>query len=267
MEVVNNLYFLTKRLRSLLLANLVAASLLCGNFSLYAKNEETINPISELQSREPIKNSAKSESLTNNPVKPKSVSDFAASPFKLGTATGQVPEDARLRIEIENSLSAEDSELGDIFKARVLEDFYLEGDFRKIIIPKKSWIRGTVSYIKKPRLLSRSGKLGIRLDSLITPQGDYVPLDADLSFMPGVVNENGLLDPQTDFSDKAMEPTDKLLSSETGRNVSIATLGIPVAGTLVAGTVIALFSDGDDASVYKGQELQIMVNKDLDLKI
>jgi hypothetical protein len=262
---VNKLDFL-KRLRSLLLANLLAASLLSGSFSLAAEISQPVEPISQMASRKPTSTELKNPE-TNNPIKPERLSDFAASPFKLGTATGQLPEDARLRIEVESPLSAEYSRLGDLFKARVLEDFYLEGDFRKILIPKKSWIRGTVSYVKKPRLLSRAGKLGIKLDSLLTPQGDYVPLDADLSFMQGVVNENGLLDPQTKFSDKAMEPTNKLLGTETGRNVSIATLGIPVAGTLVAGTVVALFSDGDDASVYKGQELQILVNRDLDLKI
>ena len=105
----------------------------------------------------------------------------------------------------------------------------------------------------------------INLDTLITPQGDYVPLDAKLSFVEGVVNEQGLLDPQTGFSDKAVEPTEALLSTNTGKAVSIATLGLPVAGSLIGGSVIALFSKGDSATVEKGQELQIIITKDVDL--
>ncbi len=202
---------------------------------------------------------------TENPESPTNVSDFAASPFKLGSQTAQIPTRTRLRMLVETAISAETAQIGDSFKAKVTEDYYLEGDYRKIIIPKNSWIRGKVSVVKRPRLLSRSGKLAIKLDSLVTPTGDYVALDADLSFVPGVVNFEGLLDPQTDFGDKALSPTQKLLSSEKGRVISVATAGLPIAGSLLAGSVVALFSHGDAASVAKGQELQIIITKDTDL--
>lgn len=155
--------------------------------------------------------------------------------------------------------------MGEDFRARVIDDFYLTGDFRKLIVPKDSWIRGRVSYVKKPRLLSRTGKLGIRLDTLVTPLGDYVPLDADLTFQKGVVNQIGLLDPQTGFTDKALKPTNNLLSSSTGKAVSVATLGLPVVGTMVGGTAIALFSRGDAAAVTEGQELQIVLTQSTNL--
>ena len=115
--------------------------------------------------------------------------------------------------------------------------------------------------MKKPGLISRSGKLGIKLDSLISPDADYVPLNANLVFMKGIVNQAGLLDPQTGFSDKAVEPTKNLLSTDAGKIASVATLGLPVMGTLIGGTVVALFSEGDSASCFRGQELQIMISK------
>ena len=224
-------------------------------------------PAAELHIREPIKPKESNNKSTNNPVQPVGVSDFAASPFKLNSSIAQVPVKTRLRMVVQTPLSAEKSEIGDTFKAKVRDDFYLEGDLRKLIIPKNSWIRGRVAAIKKPRLLSRSGKLGIKLDTLITPQGDYVPLDADLMFMAGVVNAEGLLDPQTGFSDKAMQPTNSLLDSDTGKAISIATVGVPDVGSLLAGSVIALFSHGDSASVYPGQELQIVITRNTDLAL
>ena len=217
--------------------------------------------------RKPINQLAEAEHITNQPSKPEAVSDFAASPFKLVSTAAKVPMKANLRLVVQETLSAKKSKLGDEFKAKVSQDFYLEGDFRKLIIPKDSWIRGKVSFVKKPGLISRSGKLGIKLDSLITPQADYVPLNADLIFAEGMVNEQGLLDPQTGFKDKAIQPTKKLLSSDTGKIASVATLGVPVMGTLVAGSVIALFSHGDSASVAKGQELQIVLTKDTNLSL
>lgn len=224
-------------------------------------------PVAELRLREPSKPNVDSNKSTSSPVKPKEQLDFAASPFKLKNSVGQVPIDTRLRMIVETALSANSASIGDNFKAKVLDDFYLTGDYRKLIIPKNSWIRGKVSAVKKPRLLSRSGKLGIKLDALITPQADYVPLDADLTFMAGVVNDVGLLDPQTGFSSKAMAPTQNLLSSGKGKAVSIATVGVPVMGTLLAGSMVALFSHGDSASVYKGQELQIVITRNTDLSL
>lgn len=224
-------------------------------------------PVGELRLREPIQKKINKNKQTNIPVQPKGMSDFAASPFKLSTSVAQVPTKTRLRMIVDTPVSANQSKIGDRFAARILDDFYLTGDYRKLIVPKHSWIRGKVSFVKKPRLLSRSGKLAIKLDTMVTPQGDYVPLDADLTFMLGVVNKKGLLDPQTGFKDKAMAPTDALLSSGAGKAVSIATLGAPVLGTLLGGSVIALFAKGDAATVYKGQELQIVITQNTDLAL
>jgi hypothetical protein len=242
----------------------------CFLCNLLPAGSETLNntPLDlNTQTRAPKNQADNTTKQTNAPMDPKNVENFAASPFKLKSSVGQVPVKTRLRIKVDTAISAETAEVGDEFRAKVLNDFYLSGDFRKLIIPKDSWIRGRVSSVKKPRLLSRSGKLGIKLDTLVTPLGDYVPLDADLSFMAGIVNQEGLLDPQTDFNDKAIEPTQALLGTDTGKIVSVATLGVPVVGTLLGGTVVALFSHGDDASVSKGQELQIIITRNTDLSI
>jgi hypothetical protein len=219
----------------------------------------------DLKVRAPINYDMNKSQTTNEPIAPSSVEDFAAAPFKLSSATALLPVETRLRIKVETPLSAQESEVGDDFSARVLKDFYLSGDFRKLIVPKDSWIRGKVSYVKKPRLLSRSGKLGIRLDTLVTPLGDYVALDANLTFQKGLVNQIGLLDPQTGFGDKALEPATNLLASDTGKAVSIATLGVPVVGAMIGGSAIALFSRGDEAAVLEGQELQIVLTQNLNL--
>lgn len=234
-----------------------------------AVNAELIQQ--ELSVRAPVKEDIKEiidkSKLTNTPVSPENVSSFAASPFKLKSVTAQVPVETRLRVKIETPVSAKESSVGDEFMAKVMNDFYLSGDFRKLIVPKNTWIRGTVSEVKKPRLLSRAGKLGIKLDTLVTPLGDYVPLDANLSFQKGVVNQQGLLDPQTGFSDKAIEPTQALLDSDTGKAISIATLGVPVVGSLMGGTAIALFSKGDAAELSKGQELQIVLTRNTNVSL
>jgi hypothetical protein len=64
-----------------------------------------------------------------------------------------------------------------------------------------------------------------------------------------------------------MDPTHALLSTKTGQVVSVATLGLPVAGSLLGGSVIALFSRGDSAAIDKGQELQIMITRNVDIAL
>ncbi len=252
-------------MRLFLLVLCISAQLLNSSMAI-GINDESIN-LDQLDLREPSRSDIEKHKSTSEPVDPSGMSEFAAAPFKLKTSIGQVPIKTRLRMEVESPLSASSASIGDNFKARVLDDFFIssKSGLKKLIVPKDSWIRGKVSTLKKPRFLSRAGKLGIKLDSLMTPQGDYVPLDADLSFQLGVVNKDGLLDPQTGFGDKAMAPTNNLLDSTAGKAVSIATAGVPVVGTLLAGSVIALFSRGDGASVYKGQELQIVITQNTDL--
>ena len=64
-----------------------------------------------------------------------------------------------------------------------------------------------------------------------------------------------------------MQPTNKLLGNPTGKAVSVVTLGTPVLGTLVAGSLTALFSYGDNITLSRGQELQVVLKKDIQLTV
>ena len=71
----------------------------------------------------------------------------------------------------------------------------------------------------------------------------------------------------TNFGTKALEPTQMLLESQTGKVITVATLGSPVIGTLIGGSLVALFSEGDNISLYKGQELQVVLKTDIQLTV
>ena len=180
------------------------------------------------------------------------------------TAT-TIPMDTRLRLSVDSSLNAKTSMLGDYFKAHILEDFYIPTEPPQLIVPRGSWVRGRISFIKKPNILSMAGKIGLHLDGLTTPMGEVTTLDAELDVQQGFVNEQGLLDPMTNYRTKALGPTQMLLDTQPGKIISVATLGTPVIGTLVAGSLLALFSQGDNITLNQGQELQIVLKKDIEL--
>ena len=178
-----------------------------------------------------------------------------------------IPVNTRIRLAVDSFINAKTSMIGDYFKAHVLEDFYIPTDPPQLIIPKGSWVRGRISSIKRPNIFSRAGKIGLHLYQLVTPLSEVATLDAELDVEPGVVNSEGLLDPMTNFKTKALEPTQNLINNPQGRVITVATLGTPVIGTLVAGTLTALFSQGDNISLSRGQELQIVLQKDLQLTV
>ena len=210
----------------------------------------------------------------NNPsqVELKKIPNFPntikkSSAHKVSAAATSIPLDTRLRLGVDSPLDAKLSKLGNYFKAHIIEDFYIPSTPPQLVVPRGSWVRGHVSFIKKPNVFSMAGKIGLHLDQLVTPVGEVIPLDAELDIQQGIVNANGILDPMTGFGTKAIEPTQNLLDSTAGKAVSVATLGTPVVGTLVAGSLIALFSYGDNITLARGQELQIVLKKDIQLTI
>ncbi|MDX1920346.1 MAG: hypothetical protein SFU25_06380 [Candidatus Caenarcaniphilales bacterium] len=189
----------------------------------------------------------------------------ATSSFSLESKSTSVLKGTKLKLVVENGVEATKSLPGTIFVSRVIDSAY-QSDTNSLLIPKGSWVTGVVTDVKQPGRFSKSGKLSLQLDYLTTLTGDLYPLNAVISFEQGKVNNEGQLDPQTGFKDKALQPTRKLLSSDTGQIVSIATLGLPVVVTLLGGSAKAMISKGDSIGLINGETFQIEL-KDSDLMI
>ncbi|GEM_PF-2014246 len=243
----------------------VALNLLAGNFILQSTAEDSGLPLRapqiEQESDESIPTTIDVKKLPNFPNLLKGTTKRISA-----TAT-TIPVNTRLRLIVDNFIDAKESMLGDYFKAHILEDFYIPTDPPQLIISKGSWVRGTISFLKKPGIFSMAGKIGLHLDQLTSPLGEVTPLDAELDLQQGIVNKQGLLDPMTNFGTKALEPTQMLLESQAGKVITVATLGSPVIGTLIGGSLIALFSRGDNVALYKGQELQVVLKTDIQLTV
>ncbi len=245
--------------------NFAIALVLLLNNNLYAQ-EKDIKPRAPEQSSDLESNIPSQVDVKKLPDFPAQVGK-GASAHKLSATTGVIPVNTRLRLSVDSFVDAKMSKVGDYFKAKVLEDFYIPTNPPQLIVPKGSWVRGRISFIKRPNIISRAGKIGLHLYQLVTPQGESTVLDAELDVQQGIVNSDGLLDPMTGFKTKAIKPTQMLLESEPGRVISVITLGTPVIGTLVSGSLIALCSQGDNISLNQGQELQILLKKDLQLSV
>lgn len=182
-----------------------------------------------------------------------------------------IPVQTRLKLVLETTVDARTSQPGDIFEAHVKDDLTLGAS---LLLPRGSQIRGRVVDVKKPRLISRAAKIGLKLEQIVTPTGEVIPLDAALEFHKGMTNVKGQLDPGTSFGTRV----ENNVKSVTGLNsqgsargalmaANIATLGAPAIATALGSSAIALFSSGDNVMLGPGQELEILLTNDLGLQI
>lgn len=245
--------------------NVLILLLLTARLPVFAQ-ENALKPRVPEKSSEVESNTPSKIDIKKLPNFPENLKGNSAA-HKLSAASATIPVNTRLRLSVDSFINAKTSKIGDYFKAKVLEDFHIPTSPPQLIIPKGSWIRGRISFLKRPNIFSRAGKIGLHLYQLVTPQGESTILDAELDVQQGLVNSEGLLDPMTGFTTKALEPTQMLLESKYGKVISVVTLGTPVVGALISGSLIALFSQGDNITLNQGQELQIVLRKDIQLSV
>lgn len=213
-------------------------------------------------------------------MEPKNVPDFAASPSgerKTGTSlqsglqSTTLPVETRLKLVVEYAIDARTSQPGDIFEAHVRDDLSVGSS---LLLPRGSLVRGRVTEVSKPRLISRAGKIGLRLEQIVTPTGETVPLDAALEFQKGTTNQRGELDPGTSFSTRVgddVRSVTGLNSKGTARGAlmaaNIATLGAPAVATMLGSSAVALFRSGDNIALTPGQEIEILLTNDLGVQL
>ncbi len=191
--------------------------------------------------------------------------------LKADLASTTIPVSTRMKLLLECAVDAKTSKPGDIFEAHVKDDMYVG---MTLLLPRGSLVRGRVASVVKPRLLSRAAKVGLKLEQIVTPSGEVIPLDASIEFKKGLSNKRGQLDPGTNFGTKVEGNVKSVAGinkdgSTNGALVAanIATLGAPVVATAIGSSAIALFSQGDNVTLGPGSEIEVLLTDDLGLQI
>ena len=195
----------------------------------------------------------------------------AGTALKADLASTTIPVSTHMRLVLETAVDARTSTPGDIFEAHVRDDMFLG---MTLLLPRGSLVRGRVAEVTKPRLLSRAAKIGLKLEQIVTPAGEVIPLDATLEFKKGKTNRMGQLDPGTNFGTRVEKSVRSVSGLDADGNAkgaliaaNIATLGAPVVATALGSSAIALFSQGDNVSLGPGQEIEVLLTNDLGLQI
>jgi hypothetical protein len=202
---------------------------------------------------------------------PQLQSSGTGSALRAEAASTTVPLETRLKLILETAVDSKTSKPGDIFEAHVRDDLFVGSS---LVLARGSLVRGRVADVSKAKLISRAAKIGLKLDEIVTPTGEVIPLDAGLEFRKGMTNKKGQLDPGTSFGtrvDSSIKAVTGQNSTGTTRDVlvaaNIATLGAPAIATAIGSSAIALFSSGDNIDLSPGQELEVLLTNDLGLQI
>lgn len=206
--------------------------------------------------------------------------DAAAGPTT--TLAGQPPAEppayrvtagTRVPLLLINSVSTRSAHEGD--------QIYLETAFpivvnQKIVIPPGSYVRGTITEVKRPGRVKGRGEIYLRFDSLILPNG----VTRDFRARVGAVDGSGAetLDRE---EGKIQSDTSKGRDAETiataaGTGTGIGAIagaaggrpglgtGIGALGGAAAGIAGVLLTRGPDVQLLRGTELDMVLDRDLE---
>jgi VWFA-related protein len=103
----------------------------------------------------------------------------------------KVPAGERLILELQDSLHTAANHTGDHAHFQTYRETVVG---YQVAIPQGSFIRGTLTKVKKPGLAGRAGAIGLRFEEITLPDGTVLPLEADLlraGFIDIDKNKNG----------------------------------------------------------------------------
>ena len=233
-------------------ACLLVLLLFCFNAASYSK-EDSLSLKVPIQEDEPEENIPSQIDLSTVPYFPKPSS--TGSGKRISTNTPIISLNMPLKLIVDNFIDTKTAKVGDYFRAHVLADFYIPVDPPQLIVPKGSWVRGRISFLKRPNFFIKSAKIGLHLDELVTPLSETLVLNTELDIQKGIISENGLLKPQEIKIENSQILPDSTIS------IPLSNLGVSLIDTLLVGKLYALLSQPDIVTINKGQELQIVLQR------
>lgn len=190
-----------------------------------------------------------------------------------------VPTGTKIPIIMDTAVDSDTSQEGDEFAARTSEDLSIDGS---TVVPAGSIIKGRIAQLNAPKALNRSGSVGMKFDSITTPDQRSIPIVANLVARGGVVHaKRGLKDVAFDtgavslpvlaglgigFLAGGSSNSSTTSGSTNNNNSKIGRGGGALIGAgvgIAVGVAILLAKKGKKVEVRPGDELKIELAEEL----
>jgi hypothetical protein len=243
---------------------------------------------SEMQAETPSVDEAKPVQKTEAAPAEESTASTASGTTDDATSTGDgskkvlkgyvkvVPTGTKIPIIMDTAVDSDTSQEGDEFAARTSEDLSIDGS---TIVPAGSIIKGRIAQLNAPKHLNRSGSVGLKFDTITTPDQRSIPIVANLVTRGGVVHaRRGLKDIAFDTGAVALPTLAGVgigfLAGGSGNNSSSSSSSSSKIGRgggaligagvgIAVGAAILLSKKGKKVEVRPGDELKIELAEEL----
>ena len=211
---------------------------------------------------------------------------FSASSFAATNKTMQgdvqavsLPAGTILKLEMLDSVSSRMNDMGDEFSAMLKEDKIVDG---QVALPAGTVVRGTINRIVPSKRLSRSAIVYFSFDHIVTPNGKQVPIAAGLNGYSEMTLDAGIYSGgnygyaiQQNWANAKNVVTKAInWGKGTGENMQYVCVPIGAIGGTFGGAVyyvgadiVDLFKKGNEVSLPQGQNINIMLSRQLDIPL
>ncbi|MCD8024984.1 MAG: hypothetical protein LUE64_05570 [Candidatus Gastranaerophilales bacterium] len=197
--------------------------------------------------------------------------------------TKRIPMGTKLELETASAISSQNVNQGDMFNA------YLTRDVRTqttMILPRGTVVRGNISGVTAPKMLSRSAVLYLNFDHVVAPNGSQLPISAGLcdNFE---LDDNGGIKGGGNYAASAKKNWSKsgdIIVKSTKWGISsgedlftggkylvtpFSAIGGTIAGAgyFVGMSIGDLFKKGNSVFIKKGEVFNIVLIESLDVPV
>jgi type IV secretion system protein VirB10 len=178
-----------------------------------------------------------------------------------------VPEGTVISVYLTSFLNSHSTQVGDHFYADVAYPIWLQ---QRLIIPKGSTVRGTVTEVVRPGRVKGKGRIAVRIEDILLPNGVRRELNASF---------RGIHGPGTEKIDRKSETVEAGSSNgndtgqivgTTGEGAIIGAIagggsgaGIGAGAGAAAGLATVLFTRGRDLVLEPGTEFELELKQPL----
>lgn len=205
-----------------------------------------------------------------------------ALPYQANAKTARIPAGTKLSLELLQTVDTMACQEGDSFNLMLLNDQKIAD---KVVLPAGSVIRGSIQKVKVAKRLSRGAVLYLDFDHVVTPTGRQLPISLSVYGMQTVTYDGGIYRTlgygqalqnnwtktcditkiSTNFGRKAVNVLPGLQYVTT----PICALGGAIGGFgyLVGDSIIDLFRKGEEVTLIKGSNLDVILAQPIDVPI
>jgi hypothetical protein len=176
-----------------------------------------------------------------------------------------VPPGTVIPVALSSYLNSKNTQVGDTFYADTLYPLWIQ---QRLVVPKGSTIRGTVTAVKRPGFIRGKGQLAIRIDDVLLPNGIKRNLVAAFKGIHGPGEEK--LDRKSETVEASGAQTADIgqVVATTGNGAIIGAIvgggkGAALGGAAAAGLGMVIFSRSRDLVLDPGTQFDLELQQPL----